>query len=256
VLVALAVGSGRAPSGSARSSWIGLLALGVVGGSVPFILFFTGLAEASAPAAAVIHKSLFAWVAVLAVIFLRERIGGWQVAALGVLLVSQLLIQTPVGVAWGSGETMIAIATGLWAIEVVIAKRVLRATRSPVAAAARMGLGLVVLLAYLAATGGLAGLASIGPEQWAWVLGTGLLLSIYVASWYGALQRAPATAVTAVLTMGAPITATLQLVAAGAVPAPGVALGYGAGLVAAMTIAWFALRPPRPSAVPQPVTGG
>ena len=113
VLLVLAFGTTRGAMRSAPSSWIGLVALGVVGGSVPFILFFSGLADATAPAAAVIHKTLFAWVAVLAVIFLRERIGAWQVAALAVLLGSQFLIQTPVGVGWGSGETMIAAATSM-----------------------------------------------------------------------------------------------------------------------------------------------
>jgi drug/metabolite transporter (DMT)-like permease len=252
VLLVVAFGTTRGATRSAPSSWIGLVALGVVGGSVPFILFFSGLAEATAPAAAVIHKTLFAWVAVLAVVFLRERIGAWQVAALAVLLGSQFLIQTPVGVGWGSGETMIALATGMWAIEVVVAKRVLRGTRSPVAAAARMCLGLVVLVGFLAMTDGLEGVTSLRADQWAWVVGTGLLLSMYVASWYAALQRAPATAVTAVLTLGAPITALLQLVSAGAVPAPGVALGYGAGLTAAIAVAWLALQRPRPHAIRQP----
>jgi len=256
LLLLLAFGTTRGTMRSAPSSWIGLIALGVVGGSVPFILFFSGLAEATAPAAAVIHKTLFAWVAVLAVIFLRERIGTWQVAALAVLLGSQFLIQTPVGVAWGSGETMIALATGMWAIEVVIAKRVLRDIRSSTAAAARMGLGLVVLVGFLAMTDGLAGVTSLRADQWAWVLGTGLLLSMYVASWYAALQRAPATAVTAVLTLGAPITALLQLVSAGALPAPGVVLGYGMGLAAAIAVGWLALQRPRPGAVPQPATSG
>lgn len=256
VLLVLAFGTTRDATRPAPSSWIGLVALGVVGGSVPFILFFSGLAEATAPAAAVIHKTLFAWVAVLAVIFLRERIGAWQIAALAVLLGSQFLIQTPVGVAWGSGETMIALATGLWAIEVVVAKRVLRGTRSSVAAAARMGLGLLVLVGFLWMTDGLAGVTRLRVDQWAWVLGTGLLLSVYVASWYAALQRAPATAVTAVLTLGAPITALLQLVSAGALPAPGVALGYGAGLAAAVAVAWLALQRPRPGAVLAPATSG
>jgi drug/metabolite transporter (DMT)-like permease len=256
VLLVLAFATARGATRPAPSSWIGLVALGVVGGSVPFILFFSGLAEATAPAAAVIHKTLFAWVAVLAVVFLRERIGAWQVAALAVLLGSQFLIQTPVGVAWGTGETMIALATGMWAVEVIVAKHVLRGTRSSVAAAARMALGLVVLVGFLALTDGLAGLTSLRADQWAWVAGTGLLLSIYVASWYAALQRAPATVVTAVLTLGAPITALLQLVSAGAVPAPGAAIGYGAGLIAAIAVAWLALASPRPRALPQSAPTG
>ena len=59
---------------------------------MPFILFFTGLAQASAPSAAFIHKTLFVWVALLAVPFLGERLGWLQLAALGVLLAGQALV--------------------------------------------------------------------------------------------------------------------------------------------------------------------
>lgn len=137
---------------------------------------------------------------------------------------------------------MIAVATGMWAVEVVVARRLLAGVPSHLAAASRMGIGLVLLVAYLVATGGLAGLGTLGAEQWAWVLGTGLLLSAYVATWYAALRRAPATAVTAVLTLAAPLTASLQLIANGALPAPGAAAGYALTLAAGLLVAWLALR--------------
>jgi drug/metabolite transporter (DMT)-like permease len=233
-----------------RRSIAGLLVIGVIGGSIPFVLFFTGLASASAPAAAVIHKTLFVWVALLAVIFLGERLGGLQLAALGVLLVSQLLIQPPDGISWSSGESMIALATGLWAIEVIVAKRILARVPSPIGAASRMAVGLGLLVAYQALNGGLAGIGALGAEQWAWVLGTGLLLSAYVSTWYAALRRAPAAAVTAVLALGAPITASLQLAASGALPAPGAVAGYVGILLAGLVVAFVALR--RPSGAPNP----
>jgi drug/metabolite transporter (DMT)-like permease len=230
----------RAPAPPARSL-PGLLAIGVIGGSVPFVLFFTGLAEATAPGAAVIHKTLFVWVAVLAVVFLRERLGALQIGALAVLLVSTFLIQPPSGVSWGGGEMLIAVATGFWAVEVIIAKRVLADVTSPVAAASRMSIGLALLVAYLAFTGQLLAVFTLGAGQWAWVLGTGVLLTGYVATWYAALQRAPASAVAAVLTLGLPITAALQLLANGQVPAPTAVVGYGAGVLAVFALAWVAL---------------
>ena len=242
VLLSLALTAVKGPWVTRPRTWIGLVALGVIGGSVPFILFFTGLSEVTAPGAAVIHKTLFVWVALLAVVFLRERIGALQVAALVILLASQLMIQSPAGVGWGSGETMIATATAFWAVEVIVAKRLLADTPAPVAAAARMGIGLLVLVGFLAVTGALSGMGAMSAEQWAWVLGTGLLLSGYVATWYAALKRAPASAVTAVLTLGAPITAGLQLMSAGQLPAPTIALGYGISLLSALTLAWLAVR--------------
>jgi drug/metabolite transporter (DMT)-like permease len=229
-------------------SLAGLAVIGVIGGGIPFVLFFTGLANASAPAAAIIHKTLFVWVALLATVLLRERLGGLQILALAVLVVAQLLILPADGLAWTAGEWMIAAATGMWAVEVIVAKRLLRDVPSPIAAAARMGIGLVLLLGWVAVSGGLAGIAALGMEQWAWVLVTGGLLSAYVASWYAALRRAPASAVTAILTLGAPITAALQLVANGQVPAPMALAGHGAVLAAGAVIAWLALRPARATA--------
>ncbi len=226
ILVGLALVVTRGAVGTPRRALPGLIVLGIVGGSIPFVLFFTGLAEATAPAAAFIHKTLFIWVAVLAVLFLRERIGWLQAAALGILLVAQLLIQTPAGVGFGAGEVLIALATGLWAIEAVVARRLLPGVGTPVAAAARMGIGLVILAAFVTASGRLGAVATMGAEQWMWILITGVVLAGYVATWYAALRRAPASAVTAVLTLGAPITAGLQLVGAGRAPDPAAVGGY------------------------------
>jgi len=247
VLVAMAAAVvDRAPMRIRRldpRSLAGLVLLGAIGGSIPFVLFFTGLANASAPAAALIHKTLFLWVALLAVVLLRERLGALQIGALGVLVVAQLLILPADGLALTSGEWMIAAATGMWAVEVVVAKRLLGRVPSPIAGAARLGIGLILLLAYVVVTGGLTGIGALGLEQWAWVIVTGGLLSAYVATWYAALRRAPASAVTAVLTLGAPITAALQLAANGQIPSPTAVAGYGGVVAAGVVIAWLTLRP-------------
>ena len=75
---------------------LGLLAIGIIGGGIPFALFFEGLALSSSPAAAVIHKTLFLWVAVLAVPFLGERFGLLPIAAL-VLLLTGTVMLAPAG---------------------------------------------------------------------------------------------------------------------------------------------------------------
>lgn len=222
--------------------WLGLAAIGVVGGSLPFLLFFNGLAMASAPSAAFIHKTLFIWVALLAAPLLSERLGWPQLAALGVLLGSQLLIAPPTGGEWGGGETLIAAATGLWAVEVVLARRLLRSVPSTVGAAGRMTIGFLVLGGTAILSGRLGAVASLTATQWLWVVVTGLLLTGYVATWYAALRRAPATLVTSILVAAAPITAILSTLGAGAVPATGVLAGYGLALLGVVTIGWVAMR--------------
>ena len=226
--------------------WLGLAALGVVGGSLPFLLFFNGLAMASAPSAAFIHKTLFIWVALLATPLLNERLGWPQLAALGMLLGSQLLIAHPTGVEWGGGETLIAAATGLWAVEVVVARRLLRSVPSTVGAAGRMTIGFVVLGGYAILSGRLGAISGLTATEWLWIVGTGLLLTVYVAAWYAALRRAPATLVTSILVAGAPITAILSSLGAGAIPATGVLAGFGLALVGVVSLGWVAVHGSRP----------
>ncbi|HYK95066.1 MAG TPA: DMT family transporter [Candidatus Dormibacteraeota bacterium] len=225
-----------------RRSWGWLAVIGIVGGSIPFVLFFTGLAEASAPSAAFIQKTLFIWVALLAVPLLGERLGLAQLGALTVLLVGQVLILTPAGVTWGSGETMIAAATVMWAVETILARRVLRTVPAAVVGAARLAVGMLVLVGYLAVTGKLGAVTALTAEQWRWVVVTGVLLFGYVGTWFAALRRAPASLVTAVLVVGAPVTAALQAMGTGRIPAPPVLLGELLVLAVAVALAAPSLR--------------
>jgi drug/metabolite transporter (DMT)-like permease len=229
----------RLPPGRA----LGLLLLGVIGGSIPFILFFEGLTRVDAGNAAFLHKTLFLWVALLAVVFLRERLGRGQLAALGLLFLAQWLLGGPGGLR-GSGVVMVFGATLLWACEVTLAKRLLRTTSSAVAASARMTLGAILLLGYLALTGRIDALVELSALQWAWLLGTAVILLGYVTTWYAALKHAPATAVTCVLTVGAPITAALNAIAGRPAPSPEQLIGYGLLLGAvAVFVALTLLRP-------------
>ena len=229
-----------------RRSWAGMALIGVIGGSIPFLLFFSGLAAASAPTAAFIQKTLFVWVALLAVPLLGERLGWFPIVALGILLTGLTLVAPPVGLSWGPGETMIAAATLFWAIEVIVARRLLvRDVPSPVLAAARLGIGLIVLVGYLAVSGRLGIVAGLNATQWLWALGTGVLLAAYVGTWLAALRRAPASIVASVLVLGAPITAVIQSLANGAVPAPPVLAGQALITIAVAVAAALAVRAAR-----------
>jgi drug/metabolite transporter (DMT)-like permease len=228
-----------------------LTVIGIIGGSIPFLLFFTGLSIASAPSAAFIQKTLFVWVALLAVPFLGERLGMLQIGALGVLFASLLLIAPPSGVTWGAGETMIAAATLLWAVEVIVARQLLAAGRVDplVLGVGRLGIGLIVLVGYLAFTGKLALLGGLGATQWSWVVVSGALLAGYVATWFTALRFAPATAVTSVLVLGAPITALLDAFVNGRVPGIAPLAGYGLVVFGALLLGAALLRRRNPASL-------
>lgn len=227
VALALALGAGREVRVLDGRRRLGLCLIAIIGGSIPFVLFFTGLAMATAPTAAFIHKTLFIWVALMAVPLLGERIGILQIGALGVLLLGQVLVAPPTGMGWGTGETLITAATLLWSVEVILAKRLLTGVSAPLLGAARMGLGVVFLLGYLLFTGRLAGLGALSGEAWLWVGITGVLLAGYVASWFAALRATQATTVTSVLVLAAVVTGLLSAAANGTTPDLRVLAGYG-----------------------------
>ncbi len=226
----------------ARATAPALLALAIVGGSVPFVLFFEGLARAQATQAAFIQKTLVVWVAILAVPLLRERFRVPHALSIALLIAGQAwLIGSAGTVVFGQGEAMILGATLLWAVEVVYVKRLLGAYDSHLLAAARMGLGTLLLLVWLALTGRLNALTAMTTEQWRWVALTGVLLTGYVGTWYAALARAQAVDVTAALVFGAVITALLAGTAGSApVSVPGVLLIVAGSALVART----ALRTP------------
>ena len=231
--------------------WTALVAVGIIGGSVPFVLFFEGLARATSVQAAFLQKTLVVWVALLAVPFLHERIRPVHVAAIGLLVWGQAVLGGGVReLGFGSGEAMILGATLLWSVEVVLAKRLFASLSALTVGTARMAIGAVVLVAWTLATKPMSVLTSIGPGQWSWALLTGLILAAYVATWYSALARARAIDVTAVLVFGAFVTALLQAAVQG-VPLGPQTLGLVLVVVGTVVVAALALRQPRSATAPE-----
>jgi drug/metabolite transporter (DMT)-like permease len=242
LLLAPRAPSGRAPRPCTRRHWLGLVVIACIGGSVPFVLFFEGLSRASATQAAFIHKTPVVWVALLAVVFLRERLGPLHVLAIGLLMAGQVVLVQSLGVVtFGVGEAMILAATLLWAVEVIVVKRLVVPLEPRTLAAARMALGTVVLVAWIVASGRASELLGLSASQWGWAILTGALLSAYVATWYAALARAQAVDVTAVLVFGAVVTALLAGAADGvAIDGLGLVVVSAGAAVAAVAALWQA----------------
>ncbi|HEX9865706.1 MAG TPA: DMT family transporter [Acidimicrobiia bacterium] len=217
ILLGVAVSFSKGRSGGVdlsdvKKAWPGLALIAIVGGSIPFVLFFEGLARATASDASFIHKTLLVWVAVLGALILRERIGLVHIAAIALLVGGQVALSGGVGaIEFGAGEWMILAATLLWAIETVIAKRVLASVPSHIVGVSRMAGGAVLLVVYGIGRGAFSGLTGVTPEHVLWIVVTGLTLSAYVATWFAALARARAVDVTAALVGGAIITALLEV---------------------------------------------
>lgn len=232
-----------------RPALLKLLAVGAIGGSLPFALYFTGLARTSAINAAMIHKTLFIWVLLLAAPFLKERLTRLQWLGIAATFGANLVVGGFSGFRFDAGELMILAATVLWAVENVIAKKALEDVSSTLLAAARMGIGALILLPFALSRGGAAAVAGLGAGQWGWTVLTSVLLLGYVVAWYAALKRAPATYVATLLVPATLVTNALT--AAFVTHAlPGRQLASAALLAVGAALMIAAAR--RPSAAPRP----
>lgn len=195
-----------------RRQTLTLLLIGVIGGAVPFALFFTGLSMTSAVNGALIHKTLFLWVALLAIVFLGEQLARWQWVGVGAIFGANLLVGGFTGFAMNTGELLIFLATLFWAVEHLLAKRMLAQLSVLTVASARMVVGSCVLIGILSVFGRNVPLAEITPTQWGWTIATSVLLFGYVTSWYTALKLAPASFVATLLVPATLITNILSAI--------------------------------------------
>jgi len=184
-----------------RDELVKLTVIGLIGGSVPFYLFFTGLQLVNPQIANLIHKSLFIWVGLLAVIFLKEKLNILSVIAF-VLVIFGNYYFAKIPFQLGKGELMILTATLLWSMESILAKKVLSKASSEIVGLFRMGLGSLVLLFAVLVSGKFPLFLSLttNHQSLTTILIGGMILFGYVFFWFKALKYAPASLVTLVLT--------------------------------------------------------
>ena len=229
--------------------WAWLLAVAVVGGSVPYALFFTGLKMTNAVTGSLGDHLQFALVAVLAVLLLKERLTPTLWAGLLVLPdllggIGVALVGTNLNlVRWNTGTALILASTVLFAVEWVIVKHLLRGRLHPFTVmTAKMTLGSILLFAYLAARGGLSPVLHLSGKQGGYLVATGLILLCFTASIFIAIRHARVSAVMAI-GAGAPlVTVAIQLAANHHVSLTNGGAGLLLTLIAVITILLVGLR--------------
>jgi drug/metabolite transporter (DMT)-like permease len=211
-LVGIMIGLGRFREIRSLSGkqWLKLFVIGAVGGALPFALFFTGLAETTAVNGALIHKTLFLWVTLMAIPFLKEKMVWQQWTGVALIFLGNLFVGGFTGFKFNTGEMMILAATILWAIENIVAKKALNNISSVTVGAARMVIGSALLVLYISIFGKFGPVFSLTSAQWGWTFLTGVLLAGYVLTWYSALKRAPATYVATLLVPATLVTNILS----------------------------------------------
>lgn len=196
-----------------KKDWLNLVIIGLIGGSVPFLMFFKGLSLSTGPEAAYLHKFMFVFVLLLAPIFLKEKFK-WQytIGFLFLIIGSALLYKINGAINWNYGDTLIIGATFLWAIENIISKKILNKLSGTVVAWGRMFFGSVFIIIFWAYTNQLHSLLTLNHQQINWVLISGILLFGYVFTWYNGLKKIPVSLAMSILALGAPVTSLLEII--------------------------------------------
>jgi len=206
-----------------------LAVIGLIGGAIPFLLFFRGLQLAAAAhgtlTASFVYRTLFVFAAVFGVVALREKFHARVAIAAALVLGGNFLLLSLVSPIWTAGTLYVLAATVLWAVEYTVSKRVLGHLGGTTVGLGRMGFGAIFLAGFLSFTGGWGAVSGFSSGQWLWVGISAALLTGFVFTWYVGLARVDLGVATTVLVLGFPISWALQLVAVGAVPAPYTLLG-------------------------------
>jgi len=200
-----------------KKYWLLLVAIGLIGGSIPFLLFFKGLSLTTAVQGSFIHKTMFIYVMVFAILFLKERINKKLIFGSLLLLLGNAFLLKFIPHSLGTGDLLILLATLFWAIESVVSKHVLRELPARVVAWGRMFFGSIFILAFLAGSGQLFLIGILKISQISWVAITSVFLFGYVITWYAGLKHVPVSVATSILLLGAPITTLLTFIYSGAI---------------------------------------
>jgi len=197
----------------AKKDWLKLSIIGLLGGSIPFLLFFKGLQLTSASQGSFIHKTMFLWVGVLALIFLKEKLSkGMIIGAIMLLMGNFLLLKmNSINFSLASGDWLILTATLFWSAETIISKQALKTIDSKVVAFGRMFFGTAIILVFLAITNKLSLALSLTSSQLFWILITSAFLFGYTFTWYFGLKHVKASIATSILLLGSVITTLLEL---------------------------------------------
>ena len=217
-----------------------LAVVGLIGGAIPFLLFFRGLqlaAEAHGTlTASFVYRTLFLFATVFGVVALREKFHGRLAIAAVLVLGGNFLLLSVVSPVWTAGSLYVLIATVLWAVEYTVSKRLLRHLGGTTVGLGRMGFGGLFLGAYLAVIGGWGVVGGFSAGQWLWVGISAALLAAFVLTWYVGLSRVDLGVASTVLVLGFPISWGLSLVATHAIPTSLELLG-ALGVVAGVVVA-------------------
>lgn len=219
-----------------KVSWKYLLAIGIIGGGIAFLLYFTGLKLTTAGRGAFLHKTLPIYTTILAFVFLKERVKSKQIVALMIMFIGTVAIYSakinPSSL-WSNpsvGDLLVIGGTILWAVENMIARKtMIKGESNYVVSFARMFFGSVFLFGIILLLGKVDLLLSLSSQQVVNLLiSTGILFG-YVFCWYKSIKLINVSKASTLLLLAPVISLVIGVFVFGE-PAPVLQL-LGSGLI-------------------------
>lgn len=195
-----------------RKQWGVLLAIGLIGGSIPFLLFFKGLSMTTAAGSSFIQKTMFVWILLLAGTFLKEKITKKYIFAGLLLIGGNLLLLKISDIRFDAGSGLVFLATIFWSVENIISKYALKKLPPKIIMGGRMFFGSIFILIFLVFTHQISFLGNINIQQVGWTAITSILLFGYVFTWYSGLKYIKVSEAAIILMLGSPITTILSAI--------------------------------------------
>ncbi|MCK4714264.1 MAG: DMT family transporter [Candidatus Aenigmarchaeota archaeon] len=175
--------------------WSWLLLIGIIGGGLGFLLYFSGLTLTTSGRAAFLHKTLPIYVAVFSYLFLKEKITRKQNMTLLVMLIGTVILLSSSinpSVFWQDpalGDILVVLGTIMWGLENTISRKALiKEESSLVVSFSRMFFGGAFLFGVALLLGRLDVLLNLTQQQMASILISSGLLFAYILFWYSAIR--------------------------------------------------------------------
>lgn len=192
-----------------RSQLFSLVLIGLIGGSIPFMLFFSGLKMGGASVSSFIYRSLFIFCGISAYFILKERPSKNEfLCGFLILVANALLIDYSQG--FSIPQIMVLLATILWAIEYALSKKLTSSISPFIVALGRMFFGSLFIVAYLFATDPTPLSFNLSPQILISLVATSFTLFMFLGFWYTSLSKIKLTTASIIFTLGGSITALLD----------------------------------------------
>ncbi len=198
--------------------WKYLLAIGIIGGGMAFLLYFTGLKFTTGGRAAFIHKTLPIYVTIFAYIFLKERVSRKQSLGLLVMLAGMFMLMSArvdPSLFWQDpsfGDLLALFGTILWGVENTIARKaLLKGEGNLVVSFGRMFIGGAFLMSVVVLLGKVNVLLSLSIHQVANLFISAGILFGYVFTYYWSIKLINVSKASAILLFAPVISALLGI---------------------------------------------